>query len=426
MFDNLRKKLAKFLSPSTDYMDMLSYSSPIITMGNTEYFSTDVIKQAISCVVYELKKTAPTHVRTQNGDDNPLGYSGLQPLLDNPNEYMTTSQFLEKTYWLLFLNYNAFIIPTYDIKIDENGFKHKKYTGLYPVQPQSVELLQDKKGNLGIRFKFANGYESLLDYNDVIHLRLQYSQHEFMGGTSSGKPDNKGLIQMAQLNDELIKGVAKSLKASYSVNGIVKYNSYLDEEKTQRAIKELEKKLNANQSGLLPLDLKAEYIPLNRDLKLVDKDTLQFIDEKLLRYYGVSLPILTGDYSAEQHGAFYQRACEHIIIDTGQEFTKKLFTERERSFGNKIVLYPNELYFMDTSQKLELFDLLVDTESCYKNELRTAFGMKPLAELTGQLAMSSNKHNAVNNDKEETDLPENVNENNDEKGNVNENNETGS
>ena len=60
-------------------------------------------------------------------------------------------------------------------------------------------------------------------------------------------------------------------------------------------------------------------------------------------------------------------------------------------------MYPHELIFMDTSQKIELFDLLVDSASCYKNELRTAVGMRPLPELAGQIAMSSNKANAENN-----------------------------
>ena len=52
---------------------------------------------------------------------------------------------------------------------------------------------------------------------------------------------------------------------------------------------------------------------------------------------------------------------------------------------------------MDTSQKIELFDLLIDSASCYKNEVRVAFGMRPLPELVGQIAMSSNKTNAENN-----------------------------
>ena len=51
---------------------------------------------------------------------------------------------------------------------------------------------------------------------------------------------------------------------------------------------------------------------------------------------------------------------------------------------------------MNTTQKIELFKLLVDTSSCYSNELRTAFGMHPLPELVGQMAIGSQKQYAEN------------------------------
>ena len=116
-----------------------------------------------------------------------------------------------------------------------------------------------------------------------------------------------------------------------------------------------------------------------------------------MRNFGVSLPILTGDYTKAQYEAFYQKSLEPVLKKTGESFSMTMFTDREKGFGNKIILYPHELIFMDTSQKIELFDVLVDSASCYKNELRTAFGMRPLPELAGQIAMSSNKSNAENN-----------------------------
>ena len=107
--------------------------------------------------------------------------------------------------------------------------------------------------------------------------------------------------------------------------------------------------------------------------------------------------IIDGDYSKEQYEAFYQKTLEPIIKSLGQAFTKGLFTNRELGFNNEIKFYAKELIFMNTKQKIELFDILVDTGSCYKNEVRTAFGLKPLAELNGQIAMSSNLSNAENN-----------------------------
>ena len=66
-------------------------------------------------------------------------------------------------------------------------------------------------------------------------------------------------------------------------------------------------------------------------------------------------------------------------------------------FNNQIKFYAKELIFMNTQQKIELFDRLIDSGSCYKNEFRQAFGLKPLEELNGQIAMSSNLANAENN-----------------------------
>ena len=64
------------------------------------------------------------------------------------------------------------------------------------------------------------------------------------------------------------------------MNGIMKYNTLMDDNKIHEAIREFEEKLNRNESGILPLDLKTEYIPLEHKIELVDADTLKFIDEK--------------------------------------------------------------------------------------------------------------------------------------------------
>ena len=306
---------------------------------------------------------------------------------------MTQTDFFEKVYWQLFLNYNSFIIPTYykDIK----GNKH--YTGLYPIQPTNVTFLQDPEGKLGIEFTFRNGYKTMLAYSDVIHIRYRYSINEFMGGNEFGQPDNRALLKTLELNNTLLQGVAKALKSSFSINGVIKYNTLMDDGKMENNIKEIEKRLANNESGFLPLDIKGEYIPLQNKIQLVDATTLKFIDEKILRNIGVSLPILTGDYTKPQYEAFYQKSLEPILKRTGESFTMTMFTNREKGFKNKVMMYPHELIFMDTTQKIELFDVLVDSASCYKNELRTAFGMRPLPELAGQIAMSSNKANAENN-----------------------------
>ena len=385
------------------FSKMLNGYIPIFTQFGQDIYASDVVQQAISCIVFELKKLTPQHIRENGADPIPINDSIIQRLLNQPNERMTTSDFLEKVFWQLFLNYNSFIIPTYTIGFDKEGNKVKKYTGIYPIQPIDVLFLQDSSGKLFVRFKFLNGYETTLKYEDIIHIKYKFSINEFMGGDNRGQPDNKALLKTLELNNTLLQGISKALKSSFSINGVVKYNTLMDDGKMEKAIQELEKHLKDNESGFLPLDIKGEFIPFQNKAQLVDDKILKFIDEKILRNYGVSLPILTGDFTKSQYEAFYQKTLEPLIINISQVFTKSLFTDREKGFGNKIKFYPHELIFMDTGQKIDLFNLLIDSASCFKNEARVAFGMQPLPELAGQLAMSSNKTNAENNKKDKGD-----------------------
>jgi hypothetical protein len=172
----------------------------------------------------------------------------------------------------------------------------------------------------------------------------------------------------------------------------------MDDGRTEAALKELENKLRNSESGFLPLDLKAEFTPLPHTAALVDEPTLKFIDEKILRNWGVPLAILTGDYTKEQYEAFYQKTLEPLIVAISQAFTKKMFTDRERAFGNRIELYPKELIFMTVAQTLEMINMLSPTGGLFENEKRVALGLRPLPELEGKRYMSLNWIDANNAD----------------------------
>ena len=364
--------------------------TPIYSQFGTNIYASDVVQQALKCIVDEMKKLTPTHVRYTNND--PVKVKGnVQDILDNPNQLMTTSEFIEKTTWLLLMNYNAFIIPTYYTWVDDKTKQERRYyESLYPINPTQVDFIEDGSGRLFVKFWFWNGYTTTIPYDDVIHIKYNYSLCEYMGGNRFGQPDHQALLGTLELNDVLLKGIAKGMKASYAVNGVVKYNTMLDDGKIEANVKELERKLQNSESGLLPLDLKSEFTPFPRDIKVVDEKTLKFVDEKILRNWGIPLAILTGDYTKEQYEAFYQKTLEPLITAMSQAFTKKMFTSREKAFGNQIKFYPKDLIFMTISQKLELVNLLAPTGAIFENEKRTMFGLVPLPELEGKRYMSLN------------------------------------
>lgn len=373
------------------YAPTLDGWTPIYSQFGTNIYASDVVQQALKCIVDEMKKLNPTHVRVMNDSDPVPVKSTVQDVLNSPNQLMTTSEFIEKTVWLLLMNYNVFIIPTYYTWVDEKtGQERRYYDSLFPINPTQVDFIEDASGRLFVHFLFWNGYETTIPYDDCIHIKYNYSINQYMGGNQMGQPDHQALLSTLELNDSLLKGIAKAMNASYSINGIIKYNTLLDDGKTEAALREMEQKLRNSESGFLPLDLKADFIPLQRDAELVDKDTLEFIDSKILRNWGVPLPILTGNYTKDQYEAFYQKTLEPLIISIGQAFTKKLFTSRERAFGNKIELYPKDLIFMSTQQILEMINILSPTGALFENEKRVALGLRPLPELEGKRLMSLN------------------------------------
>lgn len=386
-FDKLFRK-----EPTTrKFAPTLNGWIPSYGQFGTNIYASDVVQQALKCIVDEVKKLNPVHVRYIDGDATPVKGSTIQDVLEEPNQLMTTSEFLEKLTWLLLMNYNAFVIPIYYTWVDDKTGQEKRYyEALYPINPTQVDFIEDASNRLFVKFWFMDGYTTTIPYDDVIHIKLNYSINQYMGGNLLGQPDHEALLKTLELNDSLLKGIAKAMNASYAVNGVVKYNTMIDDGSMVQNIKELERKLQNSESGILPMDMKAEFTPLERKSQIVDENTLKFMDEKILRNFGVPLAILTGDYTKEQYEAFYQKTLEPLIIAMSQGFTKKLFTKRERAYGNRIELYPKDLIFMTMTQKIEMVNLLAPTGAMYENEKRVTFGLMPLPELEGKRYMSLN------------------------------------
>lgn len=405
LFDFFKKKTVE---ENTKYNRVvgLDYFPPLFSQFGSDIYASDVVQQAINCIVREMKKLEPRHIIKQENGRHKLIIDSVQNALKNPNVLMTTTDFIEKIVWQLFFNYNSFVYPLW-----EKG----KLTGLYPLQPKQVDFIQNKTGQIFVKLTFANDYEAVIPYEDIIHIRYNYSVSEFMGGNELGQPDHKALLKSLELNDTLLNGVGKALKSSFAINGIVKYNTMVDNLKMQEKITEFENHLRNSNSGLLPLDIKGEYVPLKREIQLVDEATLKFVDEKILRHFGVPLCILTGDYTKEQYEAFFQKTIEPLIITLSQAFSKAIFSNRESfGFGHEIIFYHDKLDFMTMSEKATVATLLSNTGSIVVDELRYLFGLPPCEneELGNTPVMSKNFGNAESvKDMDKKDIDKNKNDN---------------
>ena len=370
-------------------VDFLDGNGAFYTQFGDSIYASDVVQQAINSIVSEMKKLTPKHMIVKNGQDPVLVDDNVQRVLENPNELMTSSYYIEKMVWNYFLNNNAFAYPYW-----VNG----KLESITPLQPTNVEFWMTPDNKMWVTMKFKNGYVADLPYSNLIHIRRNYSVSDVMGGNEKGQPDDKALLEVLKLNDKLLKGLAKQLDMQMSVQGIIKMKGTVGKDDQFQAVEEFERKIAQHQTAFLPSDFNTDIQMISKNMQLLNKDVLEFLDKKILRMYGTSLPIVTGEYTVEQFNAFYQKAIEPLANDFNQTHTKAIFSNKETfGFGHKIVFSSNELIHMNVTQKLEYYKMLIDIGGCYKNEVRVAFGDYPLKELEGQIALSSNQQNALNN-----------------------------
>lgn len=362
------------------YAPTMNGNLPFYTSFGDSVYASDIVVQSIRCKANEFKKLKPRHIRRTDTGAEVVADSTISRVLRRPNEYMTTADFLEKITILLELNKNVFIFPVYYVTNAGERF----YTGLYPLKPTQVQYMMNDKEELFINLQFSNGYETTVPSNSIIHWRKDYGVNDYFGGGMFGGNDDVGLMKMLKRYDQLTQSIAKALEVSCSVNGVVKYNSYLGEEEQAAAIAEFKNKIQNNESGILFTDLSTEYTHIPRDVKLVDKETLDFFYQTILRANGTSLAILNGDYTKAQKEAYYEHALEADIVSLGQAFERAMLTEREISFGNEIVFYPNLINFMSMENRISVLQTGLPAGLFMKDEARELLGYPPLPDGQGQ------------------------------------------
>lgn len=375
MFDRKQK------DPYRQYAKFLDGYSPIFSQFGESIYTSDIVQMCIDVIATEISKLQPKHIRTDaNGMKSEVNSSLNRLFKFAPNELMTTRDFLEKIVWQLYLNYNCFIYAQYEN--NPNG-QSRTYTGLYPLNPKQVDFLQDDSGELFIKMYFAQGDSFTLPYSDVIHIRKKFSINSIMGGGITGQPDNQALLDTLTINDTVMQGIGKAIKASLSIRGILKINSMLNKTDQESEREKFESAITSNKSGIMLTDAKGEYLPIQVNPKMIDQHILDFLQSKVLNHFGVSLPILSGDYTDEQYQAFYEKTLEPIIIALGQATSKSIFSARELAQGNEIVYYTKNLSYLSAKAKVELIKVGGEQGIFTLNQKLDILGYPPVGEADG-------------------------------------------
>src|SRR5690554_4037782 len=133
-------------------------------------------------------------------------------------------------------------------------------------------------------------------------------------------------------------------------------------------------------SSIVPVDIKSEYIPLNVDPKLIDAETLEFLNDKILNYFGVSAAIFSSNYSEDEFNSFYEQTIEPLAIQLSEAFSLGLLTKNEIKNGEEIIFFSERLQYASLNTKVVTIEKLMGIGIISINESRALFGLEPVED----------------------------------------------
>lgn len=107
---------------------------------------------------------------------------------------------------------------------------------------------------------------------------------------------------------------------------------------------------------------------------LVDKTI-----DRIYNFFNTNKNIIQSSFNEDGWISYYEAEIEPVVMQLSGEYTRKIFSRRERGFGNKIVFESTNLSFASMQTKLGLVQF-VDRGIMNPNEVREILNLAPIAE----------------------------------------------
>ena len=336
---------------------------------NGKIYESDIIAACLAPYAKAISKLSPKHIRSDyNGGFkvNPEPY--MRILLSDPNPLMSMTKLQERITAPLLINGNAYLLIVRDI----NGYP----TELFPLAAVNAEAVY-KKSELYLKFTLTNGKQYTFNYDDIIHLRCHLNNNDIFG--ESIMP---ALSELMNVIGTIDKGIVKAVKNSNVIKWLLKYETALRSEDIQAEAKKFaDNYLDVSNSavGVAATDAKADVVQVTPKDYVPNYTIMASVVNRIYALFGVNEKIVNSSYNEDEWNSFYELNIEPIALDMQNEFTRKLFTRKERGFGNRIVFEAANLSCASTSTKLQ-FVGMVDRGAMSTNEWRELFNLGPTDE----------------------------------------------
>lgn len=297
--------------------------------------------------------------------------SDVARVLKKPNAIMTSYDFLYKVASLYYLSNNVFIWPEYDNK--------GMLQALWPINYKSFTLKKTDSGVLIAQFQLNYFKEYTVPYSQLIHLRNRYTTDDLFGDT------NDALQPIAELANAQNQGIINGIKNSALIRGILKSVNIVKEEDMTKARDQFiaDNLSAANSGGVMVIDGKFDYQNIESKPYIVDADTLKEVKERIYSYFGVNEEFVQNKFTSEQYEAVYEGRIEPFAMMISQALTFKLFTDRERGFGNVVEANMAKLKYQPMTVITRVITATNQLGLFTRDEYREMLGYAPLGPERG-------------------------------------------
>lgn len=335
---------------------------------NGEIYQSDILRSCITPRATAIGKLVAKHIRNNSQEGiviNPEPY--IKFILEEPNPYMTGQILLEKMINQLELNNNSFAL----INRDEFGYPCE----IYPIPATSADALYDKNGVLYLRFTLRNMKIVTFAYSDIIHLRQDFNENDIFGTSRA-----EALTPLMEIVTTTDQGIVKAIRNSSAIKWLLLFKQSLRPEDLKKSTKEFVDNylsIDSETGGAAAAD--AKYDAKQVDPKDYVPNATQ-MDKTLQRIYsllGTNEKIVQSKFTEDEWISYFEAKIEPIAIQLSNEYTRKIFSRRERGYGNKIIFEAANLQYASMNTKLQLVQM-VDRGALTPNEWREVFNLAPI------------------------------------------------
>lgn len=341
---------------------MLSGYNNRILSFNSEIYNDDTVRACVDTIARHFAKMKVEH-RLKNIQTN----TQLNKLLSlRPNPDMSSFDFLYKLVTALELDNNAYVY----IQRDNLG----NVIALWPILYNQAELKENTSGQQFLEFTFQHGQKVTELIDNIIVLRKHYYKNDFFGESNA-----QTLNPVLNLLYTIRQGIENAIKNSALIRGILKAQGMLQDEDVNKKRDNFKNQFldSTNNGGIIVSDSTSDFTPLEMKPTLVDDKQMSLSQQKVYNYFGISESIVKGTYSDSEWNAFYEGVIEPLAIMFQQEFTQKLFTQREIDFGNTVNFVADKLAYLNIDSKQKMFQCIKELGVANKGTICEIFNLPP-------------------------------------------------